>query len=143
MCEREGRVYFYKHPGLVLLPVNFVSLTAFTFVSQFFSDLFPHVCSVKMADEDNLNDQEFDIIITELVHERELGLGDDNQSDISAMSAVSGLHTSELSSGQVTGGFSSSESDVVLSDEEWTDTVEDCDLEVICQLCWTKEATGT
>ena len=45
------------------------------------------------------------------------------------MSAVSSLHLSELSSGEATGGFSSNESDVVLSDEEWTDTVEDCHLE--------------
>ena len=47
-----------------------------------------------MADKDNLilNDQEFDIIITKLVHERELGLSGDNQSEISAMSAASSLH---------------------------------------------------
>ena len=36
-----------------------------------------------MADNDNLSDQKFDNIIDELVCERELGLGDDNQSDIS------------------------------------------------------------
>ena len=82
-----------------------------------------------MADQDHLSDQEFDNIIDELVRERELGLGDDNQSDISVMSSVSSVHTSELSSREATGGFSSSESDVVLSDEEWTDTVEDSDLE--------------
>ena len=49
----------------------------------------PHTCcSVKMADEDNLSDQEFDNI-DELVRERELGLCDDNQSDTSVMSPVS------------------------------------------------------
>ena len=36
-----------------------------------------------MADKDNRSDQEFDNIIDELVRERELGLRDDNQSDIS------------------------------------------------------------
>ena len=36
-----------------------------------------------MADEDNVSDQAFNNIINELVRERELGLSDDNQSDIS------------------------------------------------------------
>ena len=36
-----------------------------------------------MVDEDSLCDEEFDNIIDELVRQRELGLGDDNQSDIS------------------------------------------------------------
>lgn len=73
-----------------------------------------------MGDVDALSDQEFNNIINELVAERERGLGENNQSDISVLS----VRTSELLDFSAN-GISSRDTDKVGKDAEWTDSVED------------------
>ena len=77
-----------------------------------------------MANVDASSDQDFDNIIDELVAKRDRGLGEDNQSDdISVLSSVRTSELSDFSAGEI----SSSDTDEVDEDAEWTDTVEDED----------------
>ncbi|KAK7504159.1 hypothetical protein BaRGS_00004463 [Batillaria attramentaria] len=73
------------------------------------------------------SDEEFNDILEELIRERELGLGADNQSDVE-LSEFSSVHTSDLSD-EERFRVTSSESDEMADSKEWSDTVEDHEIE--------------